>query len=89
MRDGAPSWLVTARPPLPVGKQCYGSGHIGRCGRLPSASPVRLTDGVDLGYWHCKGQEPFDKMRAAYPLRDASRRTTAELFPPVYARVEH
>ncbi|WP_104174841.1 chlorohydrolase family protein [Arthrobacter sp. Y81] len=46
-------------------------------------------DGVDLGYWRRRGQELFDKMKAAYTLRDASRRTTAELFPPVYARVEH
>ena len=44
--------------------------------------------GVDLGYWRRRGQELFDKMKAAYTLRDASRRTTAELFPPVYARVE-
>lgn len=29
------------------------------------------------------------KMKAAYTQRDASRRTPAELFPPVYARVEH
>ncbi len=46
-------------------------------------------DGVDLGYWRRRGQELFDKMKAAYTLRDVSRRTTAELFPPVYARVEH
>jgi 8-oxoguanine deaminase len=46
-------------------------------------------DGVDLGYWRRRGQELFDKMKAAYTLRDGSRRTTAGLFPPVYARVEH
>jgi hypothetical protein len=45
--------------------------------------------GVDLGYWRRRGQELFDKMKVAYTLRDASRRTAAELFPPVYARVEH
>ena len=46
-------------------------------------------DGVDLAYLRRKGQELFDKMRSAYTLRDGARRTTAELFPPVYARVEH
>jgi hypothetical protein len=45
---------------------------------LAEACPVRR-----------KGQELFDKMRDAYTLRDASRRSRAELFPPVYARVEH
>jgi 8-oxoguanine deaminase len=44
-------------------------------------------DGVDLGFWR-RGQEFFDKMRSAYSLRDASRRTSGELFPPVYAREE-
>ncbi|HKU31162.1 hypothetical protein [Arthrobacter sp. NyZ413] len=35
-----------------------------------------------------KGQELFHKMGDAFSLRDASRRTADELFPPVYARVE-
>lgn len=45
-------------------------------------------DGVDLGFWRRRGQELFEKMRSAYSLRDASRRASGELFPPVYAREE-
>lgn len=45
-------------------------------------------DGVDPGYWRTKAQALFDKMRAAYTVRDARNRTTDELFPPVYARLE-
>ncbi|MFJ5958456.1 chlorohydrolase family protein [Paenarthrobacter sp. NPDC092416] len=45
-------------------------------------------EGVDLESWRAKGQELFEKMRDAYTQRDTGKRTTDELFPPVYARLE-
>lgn len=40
--------------------------------------------GHDLAFWRRRGQELFDKMRAAYSTRDEAHRNPAELFPPVY-----
>ena len=74
---------------------CCSSEHVNGTARQAVLSVVAgrtlmadgEIDGVDRAA--PRGQELFDKMKAAYTLRDVSRRTTAELFPPVYARVEH
>jgi cytosine/adenosine deaminase-related metal-dependent hydrolase len=62
-------------------RQCVLSVVAGRTvvddGRIP---------GLDTARWRRRGQELFDRMRAAYSGRDERGRSPAELFPPVYPR---
>jgi len=54
-----------------VGKQCYGAGHIGRCGKLPGTTLARLIDGVDLGYRRPKGRGILRQNAVRIQTRDA------------------
>ncbi|MDE8667727.1 amidohydrolase family protein [Pseudarthrobacter sp. H3Y2-7] len=48
----------------------------------------RALPGIDLNILRAQGQELFDKMRAAYSVRDVQFRKPEELFPPTYPRAE-
>ncbi len=47
-----------------------------------------VIPGVNQQELHQKGQDYFDKMRAAYTQRDYKQRPADELFPPVFKTVD-
>jgi len=55
----------------------------GRAVVVDSALP-----GYDLDALRAEGQGLFDKMRAAYSMRDIRHRDPEQLFPPTYPRAE-